>query len=294
MFRRRSAVVGLGGLGLLASLPAPVWGAWTPAQDIRFKSAGSLAPGFWALEAGMLRNQERQCFTADNVSVEDGFLRIEARRERVANPAYRAGARGWREATAFAEYSSGSVVTRQAFLFGRFEVRARCPGGAGVWPAIWLLHESAGHYGEIDIHESVGKHPDTAFAGVHYGRDPATRDYKSANRRVPGLDGAWHTHTLEWTPERITVSLDGQPLMVFDPRDAMTAQRDPLRRPMRLHINLALGGTWGGPIDDRRLPARMDIESVRIWQWSPGGAEALAPPPLAQADAPLPVPRWGR
>lgn len=294
MVGRRSAVLGLGSMGFLGALPQPARASWRLKHDQQYRSATALDPEFWVLEAGMLRNQERQCYTPANVRIEDGSVRIEARRERVPNPGYRPGARGWRESSAFADYSSGAMVSRSAFLYGRFEVLARSHGGAGVWPAIWLLHESAGQYGEIDIHESVGKHPDTAFAGVHFGRDPASRDYRSANRRVPGLDGSWHTHSLEWTPERITVSLDRQPLMVFDPRDAVRGDRDPLRRPMRLHINLALGGTWAGPIDDSRLPTRFDIAAVRIWQWSPGGTDALGPPPETQADAPLPVPRWGR
>lgn len=283
---------------LLALLWATAAGAavadWKLEHAIDFASGQALDPAFWSYETGFLRNQEQQYYQPANVRVGEGFLRIEARRERVANAAHRAGARNWRHSRAFADYTSGSLVSKPAFLYGRFEVVARSPGGAGAWPAVWLLHESAGQYGEIDIHEAVGKHPDTAFVAVHYGREPATRQHRNANRQVPGFEGSWRTHTLEWTPERITLSLDGQPMMVFDPREAAVGGIDPLRRPMRLHINLALGGTWGGPIDDSRLPARFDIASVRIWKWEPGRGEALAPAPVPQADPPLPVPRWGR
>jgi beta-glucanase (GH16 family) len=165
------------------------------------------------------------------------------------------------------------------------------PAGAAM--ADWQL------CGEIDIHESVGKHPDTVFAGVHYGRTPNTRDHRNTSRVLPGFEGGWHTHTLEWTPERIVVSLDGQPLMQFDPRTAAVDGIDPLRRPMRLHINLALGGTWGGPIDDSRLPAQFDIASIRIWRWQPGQGGATTPldaaPPAPPVDtAAVPTPRWGR
>jgi beta-glucanase (GH16 family) len=289
---------------MLLLLPGAAMADWQLAHHLDFASARALDPQFWSLETGLLRNQERQYYTPANVSVGQGFLRIEARREQVANAAHRPGARGWRNAQPFAQYTSGSITSKPAFLYGRFEIVARSPGGNGVWPAIWLLHESAQQYGEIDIHESVGKHPDTAFAGVHYGRTPSTREHRNANRQVPGFEGSWHTHAVEWTPERITLLLDGVPLMTFDPRDAAKGGVDPLRRPMRLRINLALGGTWGGPIDDSRLPARFDIASIRIWHWQPGATQAVTAPALPAsapaateapvADAPLPVPRWGR
>lgn len=278
----------------VALVPGAAMADWKLVHEIDFARQRALDTDFWSLETGFVRNQERQYYAAGNVRVDDGFLRIEARRERVANAAHRPGARNWRQAPAFADYTSGSLVSKASFHFGRFEIVARSPGGAGAWPAIWLLHEGAGEYGEIDIHESVGKHPDTAFAAVHHGREPASRQHRNASRQVPGFEGSWRTHVVEWTPERITWLLDGTPLMVFDPREAAQGGIDPLRRPMHLRINLALGGTWGGPIDDSRLPARFDIASIRIWQWAPGGGGTPTPAPVPQADAPLPVPRWGR
>jgi beta-glucanase (GH16 family) len=299
---------------LLLALPAaPALAAWKLQHEFDFRTARALDPAFWSVETGWLRNQESQYYTPANVTLPPGFLRIEARREQVPNAAYRAGARGWRQQPAFAHYTSGSIATRAEFLYGRFEIVARSPGGAGAWPAIWLVHEGRGPYGEIDIHESVGKHRDTAFAGVHYGRTPNSRQYRNANRVVPGFEGGWHTHTVEWTPERIVCLLDGEPLMQFDPRSVAAPGFDPLRQPMRLHINLALGGTWGGPIADSRLPARLDIAAVRIWSWERGAGdgpaapalpasashdEAVAPAgavPQATGAAPPPgTPRWGR
>ena len=288
---------------LAAAGTEPALAEWALQHEIDLRAGQPLDPAFWSLETGLLRNQESQYYTPANVRVEPGFLRIEARREQVPNAAYRPGATGWRHRLPVAQYTSGSLVSKPAFRYGRFEIVARSPGGAGVWPAIWLLHESAGQYGEIDILESVGKHPDTAFVGVHYGREPNTRQHRNANRQLPGFEGSWHTHSVEWTPERITLSLDGTPVMVFDPRQAAVGGNDPLRQPMHLRINLALGGTWGGAIDDSRLPARLDIASIRIWRWDASAAASTAPAasatpaasaPAAVADAPLPVPRWGR
>lgn len=268
---------------------------WKLLQAQDFRAGARLDPAFWAAETGFQRNRESQYYTAANVNPAEGFLRIEARREEVPNAAHRPGARDWRHAPRTALYTSGSIVSRASFRYGRFEVVARSPGGAGVWPAIWLAHESAAQYGEIDVYEFVGKHPDTVFAGVHYGRTPNTREHRSGNVVVPGLEGTWRVHVLEWTPNRIHVTVDGRTVLEFDPAKAAGEGLDPLRQPMRLRINLALGGNWGGPIDDTRLPARFDIASVRIWEWAPGAGEAVVPATeVLQQERPVTTPRWGR
>jgi beta-glucanase (GH16 family) len=268
------------GLVLANCLAPEAMAQWTLVREDDFRSAPALDPAFWAVETGFHRNREDQYYAAANVTAGQGFLRLEARREAVPNAAWRAGSRDWRRAQPASRYTSGSIHTKQAFLYGRFEVVARSPAGAGTWPAIWLLHESAGVYGEIDIFEAVGKHPDTVFAGVHYGREPKTRQHASGNVTVPGLYTGWRTHAVEWTPQRIKVTVDGTTVLEFDPSQAASAGVDPLRQPMRLRINLALGGSWGGAIDDSRLPAHFDIASVRIWRWD--------------GEATAPAVRWGR
>ncbi|MBA2964421.1 MULTISPECIES: glycoside hydrolase family 16 protein [Ramlibacter] len=306
---------------LLAALAAgPAVADWTLEHESSFASGRGIDPAYWRLETGFLRNREDQYYSDANAQVQGGVLRLEARREEVPNAQWKAGSRDWRVARRSSTYTSASLLARKPLQYGRVEVVARTPSGAGVWPAIWLLHEGERLYGEIDVFEAVGKHPDTVFAGVHHGREPRTRQHRNDSRVVPGFEGSWHTHTLEWTPGRIRVALDGQPWFSFDPQAARLPDgADPLRQPMRLRINLALGGSWGGPIDDSRLPARFDIASIRIWRWTPGAGDALPAPAAvpaaatvdggaaasaaAPAPAPAPTPgpaagsgtmRWGR
>lgn len=302
-------------LALAASLlqGAEAMADWTMQREETFASGAALDPAFWTHETGLHRNREEQSYQPGNVTVQGGVLRIEGRRERVPNAQWRPGAPAsdWRRSRREATYTSGSIVSREPLQYGRIEVVARSPSGAGVWPAIWLLHESEGLYGEIDVFEAVGKHPDTAFAGVHWGREPRTRQHRNDSRVVPGLEGNWHTHVVEWTPDRITVSLDGQPWFSFDPREArLDDGRLPLREPMRLRINLALGGSWAGPIDAASLPAAFEIRSVRIWRWTPGSTGAPPEPAAQGAQPPVTTPpaaaagaaaertqapmRWGR
>jgi len=278
-------------------LPALAVAEWRLEREEDFSRVTAIDAAYWRLETGYVRNREDQYYSDRNATVDGGVLRLEARQESIPNAQWKAGSGDWRLKPRTSQYTSASLVTRQPLQYGRIEVVARTPSGAGMWPAIWLLHEGEGVYGEIDIFEAVGKHPDTVFAGVHYGRTPRTRQHRNDSRVVPGFEGSWHTHTLEWTPRDIRIALDGQTWFRFDPDEARLADGgDPLRQPMRLRINLAVGGNWGGPIDEAHLPAQLDIASVRIWRWVPGDAAAAAPAPapapvIEPTDAPV---RWGR
>lgn len=267
---------------------------WTLWHEENFARRSAPDAAFWRSEEGFIRNREAQYYRAGNATVQDGALVLEARREVVANAAHRPGTRDWRFSRRQSAYTSASLVTREPLHFGRVEVVARSPSGAGTWPAIWLLHEGDSVYGEIDLYEAVGKHPDTVFSAVHYGRDARTRRHRNASLQVPRLAGAWHTHTLEWTPQRIRSFFNGQPVFSFDPAQAADGGIDPLRQPMHLHLNLALGGSWGGEVDDRQLPARFEIASIRIWRWTPGAAGDSPVGAAAPPEAPGTAPRWGR
>ena len=290
----RSCAAALAALCLAAS-PGTALAEWVLDHEEVFAGRGELDRTYWDFERGHIRNREEQYYQERNVFVEGGVLVFEARREQVANAAWKAGSRDWRTSRRTAAYTSGAIVSRRPLHYARVEVVARSPSGAGVWPAIWLVHEGA-VYGEIDMFEAVGKHPDTVFAAVHHGRHARTRKHNNASLPVPGFEGSWRTHSLEWTPDRIQVQLDGRTFFTFAPSEAVRDGMDPLRQPMHLHLNLALGGSWGGPVDDSRLPARFEVASIRVWRWSGRGnpAPAASGEPAARQSPPDSIPRWGR
>src|SRR5580765_6419002 len=93
-------------------------------------------------------NAELEFYTEkrpENARVENGFLVIEARKEKWEN----------------ANYTSARLVTKGNgdWKYGRIEVRAKLPRGLGTWPAIWMLGSSKPFKwpddGEIDIMEHV-------------------------------------------------------------------------------------------------------------------------------------------
>ncbi|HEY8064158.1 MAG TPA: acyltransferase family protein [Methylosinus sp.] len=226
-----------------------------------FSRAGALDENFWSYESGFIRNREAQYYRPSNVFVANGALVLEGRAEGVVNPLYDRASNDWTRSTLCGEFTSGSIVSRRSMRYGAVEIVARAPKGAGTWPAIWMLGNDGPPYREIDILEAVGKQPDIAFTSAHGGPTLDELTNWSAETNVPTLSTQWHVYRLDWSAETIAVSIDGRRVLTVAPRGA----DDPLRQPMHIRINLALGGSWGGPIDKSALPARFEIKSIRVY-----------------------------
>jgi beta-glucanase (GH16 family) len=235
-----------------------------------FGGGRSFDPAFWIAETGFFRNREAQYYRPDNIFPAGGALAIEGRREMAANAAYDPNSAHWITATRGAHYTSGSLVSREALLYGAVEIVARLPQSGGSWPAIWLVGERAGEpYREIDIVEAVGNTPGRVFVTVHAGPDNGHLQTWQQEAPLADLHTAFHAYRLDWRADAIEISIDGKTVLTLDPEAAHKDGIDPLRLPMRLRINLALGGSWGGLIDDAALPQRLEIKSVRVWRSQP-------------------------
>ncbi|MBL7112672.1 MAG: glycoside hydrolase family 16 protein [Bacteroidales bacterium] len=204
-------------------------------------------------------NLEAQYYTfrdPENARVEDGKLIIEARKELTVNK----------------KYSSARLVTRDIMqiTYGRIEFRAKLAGGAGTWNALWLLgdREELGwpDCGEIDIMEYVGAEP-----GIVRGTPHQASAYgggaPSARIQVPDAETEFHTYTIEWNPDSIVWFMDDLKFNVYYNEYTGEAQW-PYDRSFYLLMNLAVGGTLGGPIDNGIFDdtVAMEVDYIRIYQ----------------------------
>ena len=169
-------------------------------------------------------------------------------------------------------YLSGAFNTYPfGQTYGYFEVTARVPKGAGLWPAFWLLPLDRSWPPEIDIAEILGSDSHVAYASLH-STDAAwvRREAHSYNNSTTtdraaeagDLSQDFHRYALDWQPDTITFYLD----------DRMVARRTTPRdmnRPFYLVVDLAVGdmGSWPGPPDGQtRFPATLAVRSVKIWK----------------------------
>ncbi|WP_322963623.1 glycoside hydrolase family 16 protein [Sphingomonas fuzhouensis] len=225
--------------------------------------------GRWRWDTGQNKtgwpNHELQYYAGPdrpNARIEKGALVIEARAEALRGEPDWGGQR----------YSSAKLVTQKPLGYGFYEVRAQLPCGRGMWPAIWLLPMDGARWpdgGEIDIMEMVGWNPDVIHATVHSAAyNHRLKTQRGAEKRVAGACTAYHRYQLDWTPQAITIGVDGRAYMrVLNDRPGGAAAW-PFTRPYSLILNLAVGGDWGGQkgVDDAALPQAMKVDYVRYWQ----------------------------
>jgi beta-glucanase (GH16 family) len=249
--------------------PDPRDGDWRLVWSDEFDNDGLPDSRKWSYDVGGhgWGNNELQHYTdarLENARVEGGRLIIEARREAMAGK----------------EYTSARLVTRERgdWLYGRVEVRAKLPSGRGTWPAIWMLPTEWRYggwpaSGEIDIMEHVGHRPDVVHATVH------TDAYNHVRRTEVGAEivvsdarSAFNTYSIEWSPEEIKASVNGQHYFTFEnerlTNDDANFRQWPFDQPFHLILNIAVGGDWGGAqgVDPAIWPQRMEIEYVRVYQ----------------------------
>ena len=142
----------------------------TPSKDMftdlvwsdEFDYNGKLDSDKWVYEIrNQWYNEELQATTdrLDNVIVENGVLKIIAKKENYGGK----------------QFTSGRVKTNKKFDFtyGRVDIRAKLPGKKGTWPALWLLGSNYDEIdwpkcGELDIMEHAGNRLNKIQATAHH------------------------------------------------------------------------------------------------------------------------------
>jgi beta-glucanase (GH16 family) len=168
-------------------------------------------------------------------------------------------------------YTSARIITQNKFSFqyGRVDVRAKLPGGEGIWPAIWMLGDSFSSIGwpacgEVDIMEYRGADPDIIHGAIH-----TTSSYggtiNHATTVISNVEDEFHIYSIEWDETRIRFMVDGSVFYVYDPSE-YNADTWPFNADFFLILNVAVGGSFGGPINNAIFPQTMEIDYLRVYQ----------------------------
>lgn len=216
------------------------------------------------------KHQELQYYVPDEVYLEHGCLRLRSRRRDYGSQ----------------HYTSGRVDTSGKFapVYGRFEIRARLPGGKGLWPAHWLypqhrnwemerlmaqavtnglerlIPEERPWYSEIDIMEFLGHEPHILYGTLHYHTFDGQKR-TSSGKWIGKADYSkdFHVYALEWEPHEMRWFVDGHLIHATNNGIPHT--------PHYLILNTAVGGAWpGNPDATTVFPQYHDIDYVRVYQ----------------------------
>lgn len=229
-----------------------------------FSGDGLPDPSRWAYDTGMNKagwhNRELQYYSparAENAVLRGGRLIIQARMESMSQAADWGGQR----------YTSSRLLTKgkAEWTYGFFEIRARLPCGKGSWPAIWMLNSALDwpNGGELDIMEHVGREPGRVFSTLHTAAAHGTGT--GGATQVPDACDAFHDYQMHWTPDTLRFGVDGTVHFVYT-NPGTGQDRWPFDAPQFLILNIAVGGDFGGTVDDSIFPVRMEVDHVRVYQ----------------------------
>ena len=217
----------------------------------------------WGYEVGLVRNKEKQYYTnarIENAHVENGCLVIESLRESYEG----------------SDYTSASINTLGKASFDgdfRIEVSAKLPQGKGIWPAIWMMGSNRPQVGwprcgEMDIMEFVGNTPNTVWGTFHWydslSANKSNHSSKGDKLLFSDLHDRFHVYGLERKGNTISLFVDDNVYFTFTPPASALPQI--FEKPMYLLINTAVGGSWGGAIDDNIFPQKFYVDYVRVYR----------------------------
>ena len=235
----------------------------TPSKDLytnliwqeEFNYNGKIDNNKWVYEVrDQWYNEELQATTdrLENVIVEDGKLKIIAKRESYNGKSF----------------TSGRIKSNGKFDFtyGRVDIRAKLPGKKGTWPALWLLGSNYDDIdwpkcGEIDIMEHAGNRLNKIQGTVHHpdvspgsGRGGETNDYNN-------VSSEFHIYSVVWNKKAITFLVNDKPFHIVGNACAL-----PFNWDFFLILNIAMGGTFGGSVPDSFVSDTMEVDYVRVYQ----------------------------
>lgn len=200
-----------------------------------------------------------------NSSVSNGTMKLIAKKE------------NYTDQGVTKNYTSARLNSKFAFTYGRVEIRAKLPQGAGTWPALWMLGQNIterGAYwqqqgygqqgwpdcGEIDIIEHWGRNQDYVASALH---TPSSfgNTMNKGGRTIPGVSQNFHVYAMEWTPTKIVFSVDSVVHYTYQP-SVRNASTWPYDKPQYLLLNIAIEPSIALSFTEDTL----EVDYLRVYQ----------------------------
>lgn len=243
------------GLTVVKSISVTVTVVQSLVWSDEFNNPGVPDPSNWGYDKGGngWGNNELQNYTSNpaNASISNGTLKITAMKESFGGN----------------DYTSARILSKDKFSFkyGKIEVSAKLPMGAGVWPAIWMLGSNISTTpwpacGEIDIMEQKGSEPNKIYATLHHpGHSGANGDGSTVT--ISNATTAFHKYSAEWSPSTIKIAVDDVVFYTFNNYSNL-----PFNQNFFIILNVAIGGNFVGSVDPAFTKAVMEVDYVRVYQ----------------------------
>ncbi|MGN6618044.1 MAG: glycoside hydrolase family 16 protein [Ilyomonas sp.] len=197
-------------------------------------------------------NHEQEYYQPANATLANGNLVITGKKEDVGSN----------------HYTSTRMTTKgkREFQYGKIEARIKIPVGQGFWPAFWMLGSNISAVGwpksgEIDIMEHINT-DSLMYGTLHWDNN----GHVQSGDTLTSTPSDYHIYGIEWDSSAIRWYIDGEQFHEVNIHNGANSTTE-FHQPFFLLLNLALGGDWPGQtIDDSKLPTKMFVDYVRVYQ----------------------------
>lgn len=241
---------------------ALVAGGWRKTWEENFE--GSLDK--WNVWTGGAYNNELQHYRAANLSIRNGMLGIEVKKESVSGNTLPGDATPKQFA-----YTSGRIESKTLFSASpkqpvlRMAARIKLPAGYGLWPAFWSYGDPWPTQGEIDILEARGQEADRYQTAYWYGRRAGVNNASNTEgyiRTNGNLTTSFHVYEVVWEKNSLQFWLDGQLV------ETKTGGYIPsfFNKKQKITLNVAVGGGFFQGLDPSRVEGgEMVVDWVKVF-----------------------------
>ena len=232
--------------------------------ELDFSKTKELPLDLFNYEIGDLHvNKELQYYSDKNVEIKDGCLTIVAKKEHIENN----------------EYTSARINTygKKSFGYGKLVVEAKIPSGKGTWPAIWMMPMNTKndynfwpYKGEIDIMEHNLRMKDYIHTSLHCNLYfHVTDTQRTVIKKVENATERFIEYGIIRDENYIEFLVDGKTFSIFRNGEYgydISNHGWPFNKDYCLILNLAVGGFFGGEVDDNSLPQEFKIKSIKFYK----------------------------
>jgi beta-glucanase (GH16 family) len=217
-------------------------------------------------------NGEVNCCVPSNITVSNGVLAgVSKFEDHVCGDSV--------QSPTLMHYTSWHIQQKTTpFLYGTIEVRAKEPGGTGIWPTIWMLgykwqdsqpltanvpgaNWPSDGWCEIDIAEFWQNARTSVNCTVHFntpgGLQIQSLPFDATTRYM--------VYRLQWSPSALVWSVNAEDGVGYRTLRTVTGSSVP-NVAMYVVINAAIGGSGGGTPNPATFPQTMYVDWVRVTQ----------------------------
>lgn len=170
------------------------------------------------------------------------------------------------------KYYGAELYSKESFKYGRFEARMKMAYAPGCISSMFLYYNNSDVSGstiwnEIDI-EVVGTSKRRFQSNIITGNRNSKTTSEQTHQVSGAIDTIYHIYTIEWTPDYISWSLDGEVVRKTEINDtkgqvAYLTEKESIR--FNLWASSSTG--WVGTMNPDKIPITQHIDYVKVYDY---------------------------